>query len=225
MHELGRKHPEVDKHLRQTENGGHKPYGEVLEGKPERADIIGGQYKKDGGQNDQTEPVLLIDVPADERHGNGRQRPLEPVGIIPEQLPAHLLERHFKEINQRLADEEEYKDLGGADQRLPDFIKEAAVFGVFLLIAVRHNDDREEDPRLKQATHSFKGRILENRDDHKERCQHSGSDREQNDVPPAHVQSAVGFFNEADKGIFVLRCSVFHNDNQPLLFFLLYRIA
>ena len=224
LHELGRKHPEINKHLRQTENGCHKGYGEVLDGKPERTDIIGGEYIKDGGQNNQTEPVLLIDEPADKRHRNGRQRPHKPVGIIPEQLPAHILERHFKEINQRLADEEEYKDLGCADQRLPDFFKEAAVFGVVLSIAVCHNDDCEEEPRLKRDTHSLKGSILENRYNQKYRCHHSGSDREQNDVPPAHVQSAVGFFNEADKGIFVLRCSVFHNDNQPLLFFLLYRI-
>ena len=79
--------------MRQTENSGNKLYGEVLEGKPERADIIGGQYIKSRGQNDQTEPVLLIDVPADERHRNGRQRPLEPVGIIPEKLPRTALQR------------------------------------------------------------------------------------------------------------------------------------
>ena len=61
-------------------------------------------------------------------------------------LEGFILERYFKEINQRLADEKEDKDLCGANQRFLDFFKKACILGYFLFVAICHDNNRKEDP-------------------------------------------------------------------------------
>ena len=104
----------------------------MLEGKNKSIDILNSEQAQYREQNDQAQPVLLVNVPSDERHGNCGNRPLEPEGVIAEESPAILTEWHLKEIDQRLTDKEEDKHFRGTDQRLPDFFKKARVNSFFL---------------------------------------------------------------------------------------------
>ena len=148
----------------------------MSEGKHQRSDTIQHQHKHHRQKNQHTEPVLLSDIPADICHRQCRNCPQHPESVIPKQIPPHRAERHLEQIDQRLADQKEYKCLESGIKRCP---------------AVDHNDDRKEDPCLKCDSHVIERSLFKSRNDQKHsghnRCQHCIYDNYRS----AHVQPAI----------------------------------
>ena len=80
-------------------------------------DADGGEKNGHNREDEAGIPLILFQIPADKTGWEGREGDFEPIGVVLEEAPAHVAERHLDEINEGLRDKEENENFESGIER------------------------------------------------------------------------------------------------------------
>ena len=138
------------------------------------------KQNQNGGQDQGCEKIVLLHVPADEGCRKCDKGDVEPVAVISEQFPAHLIEGNLEQVHQGLRDQKEYEGLQRRFQ---------------WSLAVQHDNKGKGDPGFHCDRYVMKRAGSRNPRSHHRRID-SGNDSHNDHLGPGHIQPAEYFMKQ-----------------------------
>ena len=140
-----------------------------------------GSKKNSHSREDKTGiPLVFFHVPADETGWEGREGDFEPIGVVLEETPAHVAERHLDEIDEGLRDKKENENFKG---------------GVERGFAIHDDEDSGEDPPFGGDSDVVEGIAVRNKEGH-EGGVDTHDDGKNNQFRPGKIKTAEELVKE-----------------------------
>ena len=156
------------------------------------------KQNQNGGQDQGCEKIVLLHVPADEGCRKCDKGDVEPVAVISEQFPAHLIEGNLEQVHQGLRDQKEYEGLQRRFQ---------------WALAVQHDNKGKGNPGFRCDGYVMKRAGSRNPRSHHS-CIDSGNDSHNDHLGPGHIQPAEYFMKQLTHSylLIFMRC---HSEENP----------